>query len=344
MIRFEGVKKVYEDGFQAVKQLDLQIQEGELVTLIGPSGCGKTTTMKMVNKLIEPTEGKIYVAGQDISTVNAVELRRNIGYVIQQIGLLPHMTIADNISLIPKLKGWSREQYTKRVDELLDLVGLDPSLYREKYPLELSGGQQQRVGVVRALAAEPPIVLMDEPFSALDPISREQLQDELKILQKNIKKTIVFVTHDIDEALKISDRMIIMKEGEIVQIDSPEQILKNPKNGFVIDFIGENRLGNKSSKKVMDLMMPNQLNYSSISFKTDTDGTYVGAFQLDHEVANYPVVYSDQELTIAVRLLIEQTLDIVPVLTKERQLVGMISKDQLLSYYSGIDGKEVQHG
>ncbi|RDI45849.1 ABC transporter ATP-binding protein [Falsibacillus pallidus] len=244
MISFKGVEKTFKDGTTAVDGLDLDIQEGEFAALIGPSGCGKTTTMKMINKLIEPTSGEIYINGENIAAKDPVELRRNIGYVIQQIGLFPHMTIEQNVALIPRLKGWKKEKYVKRVDELLDMVGLDPVQFKRKYPLELSGGQQQRVGVIRALAAEPPIILMDEPFSALDPISREQLQDELKNLQKQIKKTIVFVTHDIDEALKLADRIALMKEGKIVQYDTPAQLVAKPANLFAEQFIGEERLKN----------------------------------------------------------------------------------------------------
>lgn len=257
MIVFQEVSKTFSDGFQALKNIDFHIKKGELITFIGPSGCGKTTTMKMINRLIEPTSGSIFINGKNIKETNPVELRRNIGYVIQQIGLLPHMTIGENISLVPRLKGWEEEKYSRRVDELLDLVGLDPSLYRDRFPMELSGGQQQRVGVIRALAAEPPIVLMDEPFSALDPISREQLQDELVHLQESIKKTIVFVTHDMDEAIKIADRIAIMNEGVIVQFDTPEKILRHPENDFVRDFIGENRLEIKTSTNptASDLMI-----------------------------------------------------------------------------------------
>ncbi|MDR7071171.1 osmoprotectant transport system ATP-binding protein [Fictibacillus barbaricus] len=209
--------------------------------------------------MIEPTRGSILIDGEDISTKNPVELRRNIGYVIQQIGLLPHMTIEDNISLVPRLKGWKKEEYEGKVDELLDLVGLDPATFRKRYPSELSGGQQQRIGVIRALAAEPPIILMDEPFSALDPISREQLQDELVKLQETIKKTIVFVTHDMDEAIKIADRIAILNKGEIVQFDTPERILRHPANDFVKGFLGENRLasGETDMPEAIDLMRPN---------------------------------------------------------------------------------------
>ncbi|RSK27152.1 ATP-binding cassette domain-containing protein [Bacillus sp. HMF5848] len=242
MIVFENVSKEYDNGLEVLKNINLEVKKGELLTLIGPSGCGKTTTMKMINRLLEPTSGVIRINNEDVANIDPVELRRNIGYVIQQIGLLPHMTIAENIALVPKLKKWSKQSYTKRVDELLDLVGLDPYTYRDRYPLELSGGQQQRIGVVRALAAEPDIVLMDEPFSALDPISREQLQDELVHIQKTIQKTIVFVTHDMDEAIKIANRIAIMKEGEIIQIDSANNMLQQPKNDFVRSFIGESRL------------------------------------------------------------------------------------------------------
>ncbi|MBU5436969.1 betaine/proline/choline family ABC transporter ATP-binding protein [Tissierella sp. MSJ-40] len=242
MIQFENVSKVYEDGFEALKDINFKVEEGELLVLIGPSGCGKTTTMKMINRLIEPTSGTVYIKGKPIKSQNPVDLRRDIGYVIQQIGLFPHMTIGENVSLIPKLKKQDPEEYMKKVDELLNMVGLNAKVYKKRYPKELSGGQQQRVGVVRALAADPSIILMDEPFSALDPISREQLQDELVKLQEEINKTIVFVTHDMDEALKIADRVCIMKNGQIVQLDTPERILRHPANDFVRDFIGENRL------------------------------------------------------------------------------------------------------
>ncbi|WP_261130158.1 ABC transporter ATP-binding protein [Bacillus sp. Marseille-Q3570] len=255
MIEFKQVSKTFPDGFQALKNINLHINKGELVTLIGPSGCGKTTTMKMINRLLEPSSGEIHVDGKNIKDQNPVQLRRNIGYVIQQIGLFPHMTIEDNVALVPKMKGWSKDKYIHRVDELLDLVGLEPKVFKKRYPSELSGGQQQRIGVIRALAAEPPVVLMDEPFSALDPISREQLQDELVALQDNIHKTIVFVTHDMDEALKIADRIAIMDSGEIIQLDTPDQILRHPANQFVEDFIGEERMskeiGGKTAKSLM---------------------------------------------------------------------------------------------
>ncbi|WP_226527570.1 ABC transporter ATP-binding protein [Metabacillus niabensis] len=242
MIKFNNVSKTFQDGFKALTDISFEVKEGELLVLIGPSGSGKTTTMRMINRLIEPTGGTITIEGKDISKEDPVKLRRTIGYVIQQIGLLPHMTIKENVSLVPRLLKWNKEKYVDKVDELMKMVGLDPSTFGDRYPTELSGGQQQRIGVIRALAADPKIILMDEPFSALDPISREQLQDELIRLQQEIHKTIVFVTHDMDEALKIADRICIMKDGEVVQIDRPENIIRRPANEFVRSFIGEDRL------------------------------------------------------------------------------------------------------
>ncbi len=242
MVVFEEVTKKFGRHTVAVDALDLDITEGELVVLIGPSGCGKTTTLRMVNRLAEPTSGRITVDGEDIASINPVNLRRNIGYVIQEIGLFPHMTVADNIGIVPVLKKWSRARRSERVDELLDLVDMDPAVYRNRYPRELSGGQQQRIGVLRALAVNPDILLMDEPFGALDPMTRDQLQEELKKLQERVQKTIIFVTHDMDEALKLGDRVVLMRDGKVVQVDSPEEMLRNPADGFVREFIGRDRL------------------------------------------------------------------------------------------------------
>lgn len=242
MIRFEGVTKQFPDGTEALKEVSLTFPSHQLTAIIGPSGCGKTTLMKMVNKLEKPTQGEIYIDEKPITGLEEVELRRKIGYVIQRIGLFPHMTIKENASLVPKLLGWPKEKTASRIQELMELTGLDPETYLERYPLELSGGQQQRVGVVRALAGDPNIILMDEPFSALDPISREQLQDELRNLQQTIQKTIVFVTHDMDEALKIADTIVVMRKGQVEQIGSPSEILGNPANDFVRSFIGVERI------------------------------------------------------------------------------------------------------
>ncbi|MFW6183282.1 MAG: ABC transporter ATP-binding protein [Chloroflexota bacterium] len=243
MIRLENVTKIYPGSTApAVQDLTMEVPEGETCVLIGPSGCGKTTTMKMVNRLIEPSDGHIYVNGNDIMQEDPVELRRDIGYVIQQIGLFPHMTIEDNISVVPQLKGWDKSRISKRIDELLDMVGLEPPQFRDRYPRELSGGQRQRVGVARALAADPPVMLMDEPFGAIDPITRDHLQNEFLRLQKRINKTIVFVTHDIDEAIKMGTLICILAVGGVLQqLDSPANLLANPANAFVADFVGADR-------------------------------------------------------------------------------------------------------
>jgi len=242
MISLESVTKVFaRGGAPAVHDLSLEIGEGEIVVLVGPSGCGKTTTLKMINRLIEPTSGRIVVAGEDVMGVPAHELRRRIGYVIQQIGLFPHRTIAENIATVPRLLGWDRKRVDGRVDELIHLVDLEPAM-RNRYPRELSGGQRQRVGVARALAADPPVLLMDEPFGAVDPIVRGRLQDELLSLQRRVRKTIVFVTHDIDEAIKLGDRVVILNVGGVVeQYAPPAQILRDPANRFVEDFLGTDR-------------------------------------------------------------------------------------------------------
>ncbi|MBX8944293.1 MULTISPECIES: ABC transporter ATP-binding protein [Lysinibacillus] len=238
MITFDNVSKQYDNNQIAVKALNVEIKKGEFFVIIGPSGCGKTTLLKMINRLIPLTAGTIWINDKRISDYNIHELRWSIGYVLQQIALFPHMTIEENIAVVPELKKWSKTKIHQRVDELLALVGLEPAKYRQRKPKELSGGEQQRVGVVRALAADPEIILMDEPFSALDPISRSKLQDDLLEMQRTIQKTIVFVSHDMQEALKLGDRLCIMKDGEIVQIGTPQQLLQNPVNDFVQQFIG----------------------------------------------------------------------------------------------------------
>jgi osmoprotectant transport system ATP-binding protein len=242
MIQLEHVTKVFPGSSQpAVDGLSLEIAEGEIVVLVGPSGCGKTTTLKMINRLIEPTSGTITVAGSDVTAVEPHELRRNIGYVIQQIGLFPHRTIAQNIATVPRLLGWDATRISARVDELISLVDLEPAM-RDRYPAELSGGQRQRVGVARALAADPPVLLMDEPFGAVDPIVRARLQDELLDLQARLRKTIVLVTHDIDEAIKIGDRVAMLNVGAVLeQYASPFDILAEPAGPFVEDFLGTDR-------------------------------------------------------------------------------------------------------
>ncbi len=240
-IILDKLTKRYPDTERAaVDAVTMEVPAGEIVVLVGPSGCGKTTTMRMINRMIEPTSGKIMIGGEDVTGLDAVTLRRRIGYVIQQIGLIPHLTIAQNVALVPRLLKWDRKRINARVEEMLTVVGLDPKEYAHRYPRQLSGGQQQRVGVARALAADPPIMLMDEPFGAVDPITRGRLQDEFLSLQKTLGKTIVFVTHDFDEALKLGDRIAVLREGsEIAQYDTPERILAAPADDFVSGFIGE---------------------------------------------------------------------------------------------------------
>ena len=249
------VKRYRGQDAAAVEDLSLKIPSGEIVMFVGPSGCGKTTSLKMINRLIEPTSGKILINGDDVITKDATKLRRTIGYVIQGGGLMPHMTVADNIGLVPGLLGWDKQRISNRVDELLEMTGLDPKTYRSRYPRELSGGQQQRVGVARGLAADPPVLLMDEPFGAVDPITRSRLQDELMSIQEELKKTIVCVTHDIDEAIKLGDRILVLGQGaSIAQYDTPEAVLGAPASDYVADFIGSgSRLKQLALLRVSDL-------------------------------------------------------------------------------------------
>ncbi|MDK3258560.1 ABC transporter ATP-binding protein [Blastococcus capsensis] len=239
-IRLDGVTKRYPgQDHPAVDDVTLEIAAGETVMFVGPSGCGKTTLLKMLNRLIEPSSGRIHLGDEDVTDQDADQLRRRIGYVIQAGGLFPHMTVATNIGMVPRMLKWDKQRIAERVDELLDLVGLDPAVYRDRYPRELSGGQQQRVGVARALAADPPVLLMDEPFGAVDPITRQRLQDELLRIQEELGKTIVFVTHDFDEAVKLGDKIVVFDVGaRVVQYDTPERILAEPAEDYVADFVG----------------------------------------------------------------------------------------------------------
>lgn len=306
MIHFENVSKQFDDGTTAVKQLNLTIYKGEFFVLIGPSGSGKTTTLKMINRLIDISDGTILINGKKISDYDIHELRWNIGYVLQQIALFPHMTIEENIAVVPEMKKWGKEKIGERVDELLEMVGLEPQTYKYRKPSELSGGQQQRIGVVRALAADPEIILMDEPFSALDPISREKLQDDIVNLQKTIKKTIVFVTHDMQEALKLGDRICIMKDGEIVQVGTRDELIYHPINDFVREFIGTN----------------NQ------SFHFDLEKVLSG---VNTEAENIPVIPVTSSLQQTLEALSEQ--DQVGV-EKDGEIIGYVTRQTLIQHLS----------
>jgi osmoprotectant transport system ATP-binding protein len=243
MISFDHVTKRYGDGTAAVEDLSLEIGDGEIVVLVGPSGCGKTTSLKMINRLVEPSSGTITIDGRDTRGLDVNLLRRSIGYVIQQVGLFPHLSVAENVATVPRLSGWEKARIRRRVDELLDLVGLPAAQYGNRLPSELSGGERQRVGVARALGVDPPVLLMDEPFGAIDPIARERLQDELLRLQSVVRKTIVFVTHDIEEAIKLGDRVALFRQGgHLAQYATPAELLAHPASDFVVDFLGEGRM------------------------------------------------------------------------------------------------------
>jgi osmoprotectant transport system ATP-binding protein len=242
MITLERVSKQYGNGTVAVADLSLEIGDGELSVLVGPSGCGKTTTLRMINRLIEPTSGRILIDGENVLTKDPVLMRRGIGYVIQQGGLFPHRRVFDNVAVVPRLLGWDRSRVEHRVNELLEMVGLEPESYVRRFPHELSGGERQRVGVARALGADPPVLLMDEPFAAVDPVTRQRLQNQFLELQRGLKKSIVFVTHDIEEAAKLGDRIAVLSKGAVVeQYDTPAQILGRPESPFVADFVGADR-------------------------------------------------------------------------------------------------------
>jgi osmoprotectant transport system ATP-binding protein len=260
MIKLENLTKAFETPSGTViaaDRINMDVADGEICVLLGPSGCGKTTTLKMINRLVEPTSGKIYIDGKDTDQYDPVELRRTIGYVIQQIGLFPNMTVEDNVCVVPKLLGWDMARARKRASELLSTINLDPAIFLKRYPKELSGGQQQRVGVARALAADPPVLLMDEPFGAIDPINREVIQDEFLKMHRRLKKTVMFVSHDIDEAVKMADKIAIFRAGKLEQFDSPDNILAHPASTFIADFVGTDRtLKRLRLVKVADAMQP----------------------------------------------------------------------------------------
>jgi osmoprotectant transport system ATP-binding protein len=363
MLTFENITKVYPGNVKAVDNLNLRIAKGELVVFIGPSGCGKTTSLKMVNRLIQPTSGKIYLDDMDTDHLDPVELRRQIGYVIQDIGLFPHKTVAANIAIVPKLKRWPKEKITQRVDELLQLVNMDPELFRNRVPNELSGGQQQRIGVLRALAAEPDVMLMDEPFGALDPITRDQLQDELKRLQQKLHKTIIFVTHDMDEALKIADRIVIMKDGLVLQASTPEEILREPANDFVRSFIGEERLMRRPEHvEVAEVMLkkPIKIEYNkglrqgletmreeSVDslLIVDEEDHFLGVVDVQDIQANLgqkkklheimqerPTVFMDDSVKAVVKIMVNEGIRAVPVVDANGRLQGIVTRSRVVNF------------
>ena len=309
MINMEHVTKRYGEGSVAsVDDLSLIVPEGSTVALIGPSGCGKTTTMRMINRLIDPTEGRIIVNGEDVTKVDPVILRRHIGYVIQQVGLVPHMTIAQNIAAVPKLLGWDEVRIRSRTDELLHLVGLDPAEMLKRYPRQLSGGQRQRIGVARALAADPPVLLMDEPFGAIDPIARTRLQDEFRQILQRVRKTVVLVTHDLDEAIRLGDRIAIMKSGRIVQYDTPDAILSHPADAFVENFVGIDRAIKRLSLfTVVDAMTADK----------PRDGA--------HPVA------STSNLRDALALMVAANSDVLAVVDTAGAVTGRLTRDAIFS-------------
>jgi osmoprotectant transport system ATP-binding protein len=290
MIRLEGLTRTYstpQGQLAAVDDVTLEVSDGETCVLLGPSGCGKTTTLRMINRLVRPTSGKIFIGGRDTDGVDPVALRRGIGYVIQQIGLFPNMTVAENIGVVPRLLGWSAAKSRRRAEELLALLALEPSQFLERYPNELSGGQAQRVGVARALAVDPPVLLMDEPFAALDPINREGIQEEFLRMQKTLRKTILFVSHDIDEAVKMADRIAIFRAGRLAQFGPPDELLARPADEFVASFVGRDRtLKRLRLIRVREVMAPStdDAGASGPSVSPDDDLRRVATLFLEHEV------------------------------------------------------------
>lgn len=366
MIEIKNVSKKLGNR-TILDNISLTIESGSLVVLIGSSGCGKTTTLKLINKLITPTSGEIFIDDKPLSKENTINLRRKIGYVIQNTGLFPHLTIKENIELIPKLKKEkSVENIEKTTINLLNMVGLNPETYLNKYPSELSGGQQQRVGVARAFATDAEIILMDEPFSALDPITRTSLQEELFSLQEELKKTIIFVTHDMDEALKIADKICIMKDGKVAQYDTPENILRNPANDFVRDFIGSDRVWNNPefikakdimikdpvavkgkrtilqgieimrSSKVDSLLVVDKDNLlKGIVTVKDIKSTHDKSTPLEKVMSIEPLsVNEDDNLVDILAVMNEHSVGYIPVTNSSNKLVGLITRSSLLSVLS----------
>lgn len=377
MIKFENVSKSYKNtNDEVVKNVSFEIAKGELVVLIGPSGCGKTTCLKMINRLEKISSGTIYINGKPNIEYDPIELRRSMGYVIQQTGLFPHMTIRDNIQIIEELSKIEKEKICKRTSELMKMVSLDEE-YLDRYPTQLSGGQLQRVGVARAFAMDPEIILMDEPFSALDPLTRNQLQDELLYIQSRIKKTIVFVTHDMNEAIKLADRICIMKQGQIVQYDTPENIMKNPVNDYVSNFVGKNRIwSNPKFIHAQDIMIEDpfvvpeelslihcieqmRLKHVTSAMVVNKDDKFVGVINgediqkednKDIPVSNlckYPLYIANEKenLIELINMFEKNHLSFIPIVNDQNRLKGIITKSSLVTTLSHqyVNDKEVNN-
>lgn len=373
LIEFQHVSKIYKGGKVAVEDVNLSFEKGEFICFIGTSGSGKTTSMRMINRMTEPTKGKILIDGQDIQKLNAVELRRKIGYVIQSIGLMPHMTIRENITLVQKLLKVDQQKQQTTAEKMIDLVEL-PREMLDRYPSELSGGQQQRIGVVRALAADQDIILMDEPFGALDPITRDSLQDLVKDLQERLGKTIVFVTHDMDEALKLANRIAIMSEGKVVQFDTPENILRNPANKFVEELIGEDRLlqAKPDKTQVKDVMLNTAITITTEKslqealrlmrekrvdtlLVTDNQGILKGFIDIESinknrgllssvgDVLQTEVFYVKDNALLrnTLQRILKQGLKYVPVVDDQKRVVGILTRASLVDIvYDVVFGEE----
>jgi len=310
MIRLDALTKVYatlRGPVAAVDRVSFEVAEGETCVLLGPSGCGKTTTLRMINRLVAPTSGRIFIAGRDTGAADPVLLRRTIGYVIQQIGLFPNMTVAENIGVVPRLLGWSVGKRRRRAEELLGMLALEPAQFLDRYPNELSGGQAQRIGVARALAADPPVLLMDEPFGALDPVNREVIQDEFLRMQRTLRKTVLFVSHDIDEAVKMADRIAIFRAGRLVQFAAPDTMLAHPADEFVAGFVGSDRtLKRLRLIRVREIMAP--------------------AAAGDARVAGAPAVAPDDDLRRVATLFLEHGLDVLACVGVDGSLVGHVTR------------------
>jgi osmoprotectant transport system ATP-binding protein len=345
MIRLDHVTKRYPGGQVAVRDLSIDFPTGQLTTLVGPSGCGKTTTLKMINRLIEPSEGRIFHDDQDVTHIDPVTLRLRMGYVIQNVGLFPHMTIADNVATVPRLLHWDRARIRHRVDDLLRLVGLDSRQFGRRYPHQLSGGQRQRVGVARALGADPPILLMDEPFGAIDRIARERLQNEFQRIQREVKKTVIFVTHDIDEAIKLGDRIAIMDQGRLVQYDTPAAILAKPANDLVVDLLGPDRGLKRLSVTAIDL---NALEHPPVLHADDSladargllDGA-TRAVVVDRD--GRPIGELDQELARGEGLVGDRARPFDATITPDRTLYDAFSQMLIhqASWVAVVDGSRL---